>query len=97
MTELVLKVGRQAREWTGISWPTNGTRLVLIFALTAIAAISPELRQIVITAISDAYLQVAVFVAATLALVYTFERSGWVPIAWPSSPISSPTPTPKHV
>jgi len=75
MTELVLKVGRQARDWTGISWPTNGSRLLLLLALTAIAAISPELREIVFKAISDAYLQVAVFVATTLALVYTFEKS----------------------
>lgn len=74
MSELVLKVGRQARNWSGFSWPPNGSRLVLIAVLAAVAAISPELRAIVFRAISDAYLQVAVFVAATLALVYSFER-----------------------
>ena len=74
MSELALKVGRQARDWAGFSWPPNGSRLVLIFVLAMVAALSPELRAIVFRAISDAYLQVAVFVAATLALVYSFER-----------------------
>ena len=74
MTELVLKVGRQARDWSGFSWPPNGSRMVLIIVLTIVAARSPELRSIVFRSISDAYLQVTVFVAATLGLVYSFER-----------------------
>ena len=75
MTEMVAKVGRQARDWAGFSWPINGTRLVLIFVLTAVAAISPEMRKLVFGSLSDAYLQVTVFVAATLALVYFFEQA----------------------
>ena len=75
MTEMVVKVSRQARDWAGFSWPTNGSRLVLIFVLASVALVSPELRQIVFTSISEAYLQVTVFVAATLALVYFFEQA----------------------
>jgi hypothetical protein len=75
MTELVLKTGRRAIAWTGINWPTNGWRLLILAALFALASAGPELRGIVFTAISDAYLQVTVFVAATLALVYVFESA----------------------
>ena len=75
MTELVLNTGRRALAWAGISIPANAWRLLLMLIIAALAASSPELRQIVFSAISDAYLQVTVFVAATLALVYLFENT----------------------
>lgn len=73
MTELVLNTGRRAIAWAELRLPVNAWRLFLLLVLATIGLISPELRQIVLTAISDAYLQVTVFVAATLALVYAFE------------------------
>ncbi len=75
MTEIAIKVGRQARVWAEFAWPANGSRLLLILVLASVAVLSPELRAIVFQSISDAYLQVTVFVAATLGLVYTFERA----------------------
>lgn len=75
MTELVLKTGRQALRRIGIDWPANGWRLFLLAVLAMLALSGPEIRTIVFTAISDAYLQVTVFVAATLALVYAFETA----------------------
>ena len=75
MTELVFKTGRRAIAWTGLNWPTNGWRLLILAALFALALAGPDLRGIVFTAIADAYLQVTVFVAATLALVYVFESA----------------------
>lgn len=73
MTELVFKTGRQALAWAGLKWPANGWRLVVLALLTTLALSGPEVRDIVFGAISEAYLQVTVFVATTLALVYTFE------------------------
>ncbi|MEC9369250.1 MAG: putative manganese transporter [Pseudomonadota bacterium] len=75
MTELVLKTGRRMLQDLGLRWPRNGVRLLVVGALFALAASDPELRTIVLQAISDAYLQVTVIVAATLALVYVFEKS----------------------
>lgn len=75
MTELVVKTGRRAIAWTGLNWPVNGWRLLILTALLALALAGPELRGIVFSAIADAYLQVTVFVAATLALVYLFENA----------------------
>ncbi len=75
MTELVLKTGRQALRWVGIEWPANGWRMLVMAILAALALSGPEVREIVFTSISDAYLQVTVFVAATLALVYAFETA----------------------
>lgn len=73
MTELVLKTGRQALDWAGIKSPAGGWRLTVLAALALLLLSGPEIREIVFSAISDAYLQVTVFVAATLALVYAFE------------------------
>lgn len=73
MTELVLKSGRWALDLAGIRWPVNGWRLVIFAALLLLIAAGPDLRALTFSAIADAYLQVTVFVAGTLALVYTFE------------------------
>ena len=73
MTELVLKSGRYALNWVAVKWPANIWRLVVLAVLASIANVSPELRAIVFSSISDAYLQVTVFVAGTLAVVYLFE------------------------
>jgi len=73
MNELVLKVERQARELTGFVWPANASRLFLLLVVLALACAGPELRGLVFRSVSDAYLQVTVFVAGTLALIYFLE------------------------
>ena len=75
MTELVLSTGKRALAWAGIPLPANAWRIGFLLLLAAIGLSSSELRQILLSAISDAYLQVTVFVAATLALVYLFENA----------------------
>lgn len=75
MTELVFNTGRRAIAWAELRLPTNAWRLFMLLVIATIASVSPELRQIVLSAIADAYLQVTVFVAATLALVYVFESA----------------------
>ena len=73
MNDVALKSGRRAGAWATLVWPANGWRLLILTLLGALALCGPEVRGIVFTAISDAYLQVTVFVAATLAIVYAFE------------------------
>lgn len=53
----------------------NRWRLSLFFGLLALFSWNEELRGIVMTALSDAYFQVTVFVAMTLALVFWFEKA----------------------
>ena len=96
MTELILKSGRTARDFASVHWPANGWRLLVLALLGTLAASGPEVRDIVFTAISDAYLQVTVFVAATLALVYVFETAFRFDLGramerarWLQSPIAS--------
>jgi hypothetical protein len=52
-----------------LSW-----RVLIPLGLTALAWFSPEVGRILVETISEAYLQVSVFVAATLALIYGAER-----------------------
>jgi len=53
----------------------NRWRLTIVFAILALFAWNAEMREIVVTAMAEAYFQVTVFVAATLALVFAFERA----------------------
>ena len=48
-------------------------RLVAVLALAALVVSDAEIRRIVLAALSEAYLQVSVFVAATLAIFYALE------------------------
>lgn len=74
MTDAVLSARRwvsgaiQDRLITDRLW-----RLALIAALLAVATASPGLFEVVTTALADAYLQVTVFVAGTLIVVYSLE------------------------
>jgi len=49
-------------------------KLVIFAALAAFAAVGPETRAILAALLSDAYLQVSVFVAATLGVIYGVEH-----------------------
>lgn len=68
-------------------------KLILAALFASLALAGPELRHAMATAMSEAYLQVSVFVAATLAIVYGLQnwagvdiraamakRPGWQPI-----------------
>lgn len=54
---------------TGRLW-----RFAILALLLAVATASPELREVVAGAMSDAYLAVTVFVAGTLIVVYSLEN-----------------------
>lgn len=73
MTELVLRTSQWAMEWTGLRKLAHPSRLLILIFLS-ILLFSDHLRPLVLGSISDAYLAVTVFVAATLALVYMIER-----------------------
>ncbi len=51
----------------------GAVRLGILAALALLAVLSPEAGGIIATSLSDAFLQVTVFVAATLAIFYTLE------------------------
>jgi hypothetical protein len=75
MTELALLAGREIAQTADYRVNRNAWRLLLLLALAALAASSGEYGGIVATAMSDAFLQVTVFVGATLAAVYAFEKA----------------------
>ena len=60
---------RDFQRWSALDW-----RVLIPLALILTALLSPEAGWIIIESISEAYLAVSVFVAATLALVYGAER-----------------------
>jgi hypothetical protein len=60
---------RDFRRWSALDW-----RVLVPLALIALALLSPAAGRIIVESISEAYLAVSVFVAATLALVYGAER-----------------------
>lgn len=54
----------------------------MVLAVAIVTQTSAEFRNIVLQSLSDAYLQVSVFVAATLALFYVLERLCHIDMAW---------------
>lgn len=74
MTEIALRAGRWFRE--GPLWVRLRAEWMLI-SLAVIAGFVvavPELQEAAIVSLSDAYVQVSVFVALTLAIFYGLER-----------------------
>ena len=63
--------------WLGVNgrFAANRWRLTLFFVLLGFFVWDNEMRDIVVHALSDAYFQVTVFVAGTLALVFWFEKA----------------------
>jgi hypothetical protein len=74
MTELALASSYALQRVWRDRFASNWVRLAAVTAIAALAAVSPELRGLVAGAMSDAFLAVSVFVAATLWIVYGFER-----------------------
>ena len=61
---------RGTAEWANAFGPI---RLGILTALALLAALSNDAAQIIVQSLSDAFLQVTVFVAATLAIFYSLE------------------------
>ena len=76
MTEYILTAGRSGRLFiSAIGLRYWNWRVLAVLVLALMTATSPELRNLVFAAMSDAYIQVTVFVAGTLAVVYAFENA----------------------
>lgn len=73
MTTLIL-AGKRLMVHTARRTPPATWRLLVVSVPFLLAALDPGARAIILTAVADAYLQVSVFVAATLALFYGLER-----------------------
>ena len=73
MTELALKAGRRLLMQLDITKGRNLWRFIAFAALMLLLSWSEELRDMTISAMKDAYVQVTVFVAGTLAIVYGLE------------------------
>lgn len=73
LTDLALRSAVSARDFWATRLAPNRHRMVLLLVLATLLAI-PQLRELTLSAMADAYLQVSVFVAATLALFYGAER-----------------------
>jgi hypothetical protein len=74
MTELVLSASRAFSNTAANKVYPNRWRLLILAVIFALVVATPQTREIMIPALSDAFLAVSVFVAATLALVYWFEK-----------------------
>lgn len=74
MVELVARSGRElaafSAEWLLPGW----RRLAIVLALAVLVVSSGEIADIVRATMAEAYLQVTVYVAATLAVFYSVER-----------------------
>jgi len=75
MTELAIRSGQTLLAFWSYRVAPNGRKLLIILVLAMLLASSDDMAHVVMQAMSDAYLQVAVFVAATLALFYSIERT----------------------
>ena len=74
MTELALRSGRTLIAFWSARLAPNGRKLAVLVLIALLISSSADLAEVVMQAMSDAYLQVTVFVAATLALFYSAER-----------------------
>ncbi len=74
MTELVISAGRVISQTASDRVYPNRWRLVVLAIIALFFFASSATHEATLTAMRDAFLQVSVFVAATLALVYWFEQ-----------------------
>ena len=74
MTELAIRSGQTLLAFWSLRVAPNGRKLLILAVLGLLLASSSEMAEVVMQAMSDAYLAVTVFVAATLALFYGAER-----------------------
>ena len=81
MTEIALKAGRRLLDAGPLRRLRTEWMLVVLAAVLALAVAVPELRAAAVKTVADAYLEVSVFVALTLALFYGLERGAKVDLA----------------
>lgn len=74
MTEQVLAVGRRLFGTGEFNIGRAGWRTFALLVIALLLVASPEVRAVTMQAMADAYLQVTVFVAGTLAIVYSLEH-----------------------
>jgi len=74
MTDIALKAGRWFREMPAWRFLRTEWMVVVLAAAFALAVAIPELRDAAISSLADAYVDVSVFVALTLAIFYGLER-----------------------
>lgn len=74
MTAFIMAAKRGLHDLTLWSRQALSWRILIPFALLCLGVISPQAGTIMVETISEAYLQVSVFVAFTLALIYGAER-----------------------
>ena len=74
MTELAIRSGRSILAFWADRLAPNGRRLAFLALIALLLSMSEGLSEVVMQAMSDAYLQVTVFVAATLIVFYSAER-----------------------
>ena len=74
MTEQVLAVGRRLFGTGEFNIGRAGWRTFALLVIALLLVSSPEVRAVTMQAMADAYLQVTVFVAGTLAIVYSLEH-----------------------
>ena len=74
MTELAIRSGQTLLAFWAQRVAPNGRKLLILLVLSLLLASSAEMAHVVMQAMSDAYLAVTVFVAATLAIFYSVER-----------------------
>lgn len=75
MTALALRSARSFGSFWQLRLAPNWRRAAVLLFLAALLGSSAEVRDLVVQAMADAYLQVTVFVAATLAAFYFAERA----------------------
>ncbi len=73
MTTIGMVTRRSLEETARWASRFGAVRLAVLVAIALLAAISPSAGQIIAKSLSDAFLQVTVFVAATLAVFYLLE------------------------
>ena len=73
MTDIAVRAGRWIRGGAPLRLLRTEWMLVTLAVLAALAVASPELREKAIGALADAYIEVSVFVALTLAIFYGLE------------------------
>jgi hypothetical protein len=75
VTALALRSARSFGSFWQLRLAPNWRRAAVLLLLAALLGSSAEARDLVVQAMADAYLQVTVFVAATLAAFYVAERA----------------------
>ncbi len=81
MSEIAVRAGRWIGDTAAVRWLRTEWMLATLAILTAVVVAVPELRERAVDVLADAYLEVSVFVALTLAIFYGLEHWAKVDLA----------------